>query len=145
MIKKSQSGFSLIELLLVFVIIGIISVLAVPSLLRAKRNTENEAAYASMRTILSSQVSFFTTNGRYARLSELNTGKYGIIGDTTSPNTVKRGVFVLDMNPADPTDAQLKSGFHITATKIADGSGVPYAIDIDERGHLIEPYGSRRQ
>jgi prepilin-type N-terminal cleavage/methylation domain-containing protein len=144
MVKKSQSGFSLIELLLVIVIIGIIAVLAIPSLLRAKRNTENENAYASMRTIISSEVSFFTTNGRYARLDELNNAKYGIIGVLNPPNTIKRGTFTLDMNPAVPTDAELKNGFHITATK-SDGSGVPYAIDIDERGYLIEPYGSNHR
>lgn len=144
MVKKSQSGFSLIELLLVFVIIGIIAVLAVPSLLRAKRNTENENAYASMRTVLSSQVSFFSSNGRYARLDEINTVKYGLIG-IADGNTVKRGNFTLEMNPAVPTNTELKSGFHITATKGADGSGTPYAIDIDERGILIEPFGNRHQ
>lgn len=144
MVKKSQSGFSLIELMLVFVIIGIIAVLAVPSLLRAKRNTENEAAYASLKTVLNNEISFYTTNGRYARLSELNTAKYGIIGETVG-NTVQRGSFILDMNPATPTDAELKNGFHITATKLADGSGTPYAIDIDEHGTLVEVYGSRRQ
>ncbi|MDQ6788284.1 MAG: prepilin-type N-terminal cleavage/methylation domain-containing protein [Acidobacteriota bacterium] len=144
MLKKSQSGFSLIELLLVIVIIGIIAVLAVPGLLRAKRNSENENAYASMRTIISNEVSFYTTNGRYARLSELNTIKYGILG-VTNGNSITRGNFTIDMNPAAPTDVELKSGFHITATKTTADDGVPYAIDVDEKGYLVEPYGNRHQ
>lgn len=142
MIKKSQSGFSLIELLIVLVIIAVIATLAIPGLLRAKRAAENENAYASMRTLVSNQISFYSSNGRYGRLDELNAVNKGGLGVITSAGLV-RGNFTFVMTPQTPTDAELKTGFQITATKAAGGDETPYAIDVDERGFLVEPYGNR--
>lgn len=140
MVKKNQNGFSLIELLIVLVILGVIATLAVPGLLKAKQATENESAYNSLRTVVSTQIAYFASNGRYGRLSELNAVSNGALG-TTGVNNLTRSKFTFVMSPANPTDAQLKNGFRITVTKAGDAE-LPYTLDVDESGRIIEPYNT---
>ncbi len=136
--NKNQSGFSLIELLIVFVVIGIVAGLAIPGLLKSKQIAENENAYNSLRAMVSSQITFNSSNGRYARLDELNAlNKQGL--GTMSGTDLVRGKFTFTMSPSAPTDEQLKSEFHITATKAVGGGETPYTLDVDESARIIEP------
>lgn len=141
MVNKNQSGFSLIELTIVMLVIAIIASLAVPGLVRSKRVAENESAYNTLRAMISSQVAYNSSNGRYARLDELNAfQRYGL--GTVSGTNLTRGYFTFVMNPTTPTDAQLKNAFHITATKTVSGTETPYTLDVDETGRIIEPYNT---
>jgi len=135
--NKGQSGFSLIELLLVVVIIGVIAALAVPSLQRGIRAADNGNAYGSMRTLVSNQVSFYSQNSRFARLAELNALNNGNLG-TTSGNDLLRGKFTFSMNPIAPTDAELREQFIMIATKSVSPLDVPYVISVDQSGLIVQ-------
>lgn len=135
--KKNERGFSIIELLVVVAVVGIIASLAVPHLQRALRATENGNMFATLRTIGSTQVNFFSQNNRFARITEINNLLSSSVG-TQIGNEVHRGKFVLAMVPASPppTDLELRTGYTITATRDVEGEGVIYVYSLSQSGEI---------
>ncbi len=135
MARKNESGFSLIELLIVVVIIGIVASLAVPALQKGVRAAENGNVFGSMRAISSTQVAFFTSNSRFARLPEINSLMGDVLGQV-SGNQIQHGKFVFEMSPAAPTDAELRQGYTITATRNVVSEGTIYRYELDQTGEI---------
>ena len=123
--RRGEQGFSLIELLLVVVIIGIVASISVPNYLRARSSAENGSALSHMRTIASSQTTFYSGRGRYARLDELgSTGT--VLGEAIGPRLV-RGAFTFEMTPLVPTDAELRAEYKVSGVR-SIGRDVQYDV-----------------
>lgn len=60
---NKQKGFSLIELLIVVVIIGIIAAIAIPNLLASRRSANEGSAISALRTIHGAQATYGATLG----------------------------------------------------------------------------------
>ena len=133
--KGSEQGFSIIELLLVCMIIGIIGALAVPWLQKSIRAAENGNMFATMRTIASTEVAYFQSNSRFGRITEINNLLSSSLGNPSGFH-LTRGKFTLSTTPDNPPDAQLRDGYTINAIRNVTGEGVVYWYVIDQTGEI---------
>ena len=91
-IVGSDKGFSLIELMISIVIIGVLASVVYPSYLNHVNTSRRAEAVSALVSIASNQERFFTVNSTYASSVTLNTG----LGLTGSSET---GLYVITVNP----------------------------------------------
>jgi len=133
--RKNETGFSIIELLVVCAVIAVVASIAIPHLQKAIRAAEAGGTYATLRSVSSTELSYFSQNGRFARITEVNNIMSGGVG-TTIGNEVIRGKFVFAMSPANPTDLELRSAYTITATRNVTGEGMTYVYELTQSGEI---------
>lgn len=131
---SNQKGFSIIELLLVVVIVGLIAAMAVPAYQKGIRAAENSSIFAILRTISSTQVQEFSQKSRFATLPELNTAMSNSIG-TTVTDRVVRGRYVFEMTPIAPTPGDLQTGYTISAVRSVSDD-VVYRYELNQSGKI---------
>ncbi len=88
--RFSDKGFSLVELLIVLLIIGIIAQMAIPHLMQSKLAANEASAITTVRSVLNAETLYVTTvgSGRYANMAALVSG---MLVDTVVGSSTKDG------------------------------------------------------
>jgi len=133
--RNNEAGFSIVEILIVCAVIGIVASLAVPHLQKGIRAAEIGNTVATLRTIHSTEMNYFSQNTRFARITEVNNVMSGSIGSPSGFDVI-RGKFVMSMTPSNPTDAELREGYTLTATRNVSGEGVVYVYELTQSGEI---------
>jgi type IV pilus assembly protein PilA len=116
---RRQTGFSLIELLIVVAIILIIAAIAIPSLLRSKIAANESSAVSSVRQIKVAEVAYYT-NFPTVGYANAMTNLGGL--DPCTPTPAAGCVLDDFLAHAGPGSAG-KSGYIFGATGISSGGG----------------------
>jgi len=103
---KENKGFSLIELMIVVLVIGIIAALSMPNLAKSKMAAHESSAISGMRTLVTAQITFATRSG---------SGNFA--ADLT------------ELEAANLIDSVMGSGTAEAYSFAVSGSGVQYTID----------------
>ena len=103
---KKNKGFSLIELMIVVLVIGIIAAIAVPNLAKSKMAAHESSAISAIRTLVTAQITFAVKSGS---------------GDFAADLVALQG--------ANLIDSVLGSGTTEAYSFSLSGSGVQYTID----------------
>ncbi len=103
---KEKKGFTLVELMIVVLVIGIIASLSVPNLVKSKMAAHESSAISAVRTLVTAQITFAAKSG---------SGNFA--ADLT------------ELEAANLIDSVMGSGTAEAYSFSLSGSGVQYTID----------------
>jgi len=142
--RFSDKGFSLVELLIVLLIIGIIAQMAIPHLMQSKLAANEASAITTVRSVLTAETLYVTTvgSGKYGSMGTLVSG---MLVDTVVGSSTKDGyifsiylgsadtTFAIDARPTGYSDSGIRSFYadetavirYTTANSAATSSSTP--------------------
>jgi prepilin-type N-terminal cleavage/methylation domain-containing protein len=120
-IQRRAHGFTLVELLIVIAIVGTVSAIAVPAMLRARMSGNEASAIGSLRALSNAETSYSAATGRGAYAAQLAT--------LATPCPSSTAGFI---SPDLALDPSIKSGYTIVLARaaasivgLADCNGTP--------------------
>ena len=122
--KRGAVGFTLVELAVVIVIIGVLASFAVPRFLASVERSKAAEAFNYLATVQSAQERFHARQGRYAgELAQLDT------------RLIKPEFFAVGEVTVPLTETSLQTGWELTLTRTGTSAGYgSYAVVFNQGG-----------
>lgn len=127
-----QSGFTLIELMIVVAIIGIISAIAYPSYQNSVQRTGRADGMAKLLEVMQAQERYFSQNQTYITNLGLGGLAYGVAADAVVPSDERR----YNITAAACAGTTIATCVTLTATRTGAQAGDARCgnLSIDSRG-----------
>jgi type IV pilus assembly protein PilA len=132
----NAAGFTLVELLIVVAVIGIVSAISVPAMLRARRSGNEAAAIGSVRALNSAESSYAAAAGKGGFSPTLATlaascpgSSVGFISPDLSTDPSTKSGYIVTMaasatsspGPNDCNGVGTETAYYVTAIPVAAG------------------------
>jgi type IV pilus assembly protein PilA len=127
-ISEGQRGFSLIEILVVILIIGVLAAIALPAFLGQRGKGQDSSAKSAARNLVSAMESFYATNKTYVGAgSDDDITKSGVSGtgdgEADISTTSATGFRVIGRSASGNRFTITKSGSTVTRSCTTTNSG----------------------
>ena len=105
-LKKNQSGFTIVELLIVIVVIGVLAALVITTFNGIQQKARDTERQTDMKAIHGQLEAYYAQNGNYPMLSEINTSALatalfkGLDKEALSDPQANPKTYVLGSTPA---------------------------------------------
>jgi type IV pilus assembly protein PilA len=134
--KKTQTGFSLIELLIVVAVILIIAAIAIPNLLRSKILANESSAVSSLRNMNTAEVTYQSNWGTGFAVGLAQLGG-------AAPCTVATAAAACIVDPLLSTPPFTKSGYVFNGAGTILLNGVLNGYELNATPSLVQTTGVR--
>src|SRR5919112_38226 len=112
-----QTGFTLIEVMIVVVIVGILAAIGIPNFLRYRAHAMQAEARSNLGTIYVGEVSFFTERKEFGNFTDIG---FAITGGGTNRYTYRTGLGLgagLGLNGANLDADVTHDGWYVNDAK----------------------------
>ena len=127
-IDEGQRGFSLIELLVVILIIGVLAAIALPAFLGQRQKGQDSSAKSAARNLVSAVESFYVTSKTYVgAASDNDVQKSGVLGngngEASIADATSNGYTLIGQSASGNRFTVVKDPGGVTRTCTTTGSG----------------------
>ena len=143
MSRKSEAGFTLLELIFVTAVIGLLSAMAVPTVFRSRMAANETSAFGTIRTVHTAELTYALKLLRTRHMVLVASLRERVIGELIA-QPLNRGDAAIEVASAHMYAQARRDAFHRLAARDAmmvDAEPERLGVDLVNRYHAVKRAG----